>query len=59
MTGLFCTDIPGDTARRLKDVGSKSSSRRRLLLTLRVMSATVGRGAACGVAERVGDGGGI
>jgi hypothetical protein len=59
MTGLFCTDIPGDTARRLKDVGSKSSSRRRLLLTLRVMFATVGRGAACGVAERVGDGGGI
>lgn len=58
MTGLFCTDMLGDTARRLKDVGSKSSSRRRLLFTLRVISAAVGTDPACGVADRVGEGGG-
>lgn len=30
MTGLLCTLRPGDTARRLIDISSKSSSRRRL-----------------------------
>lgn len=30
ITGLLCTLIPGLTARRLNDVGSRSSSRRRL-----------------------------
>jgi len=51
MTGLLCTLIPGLTALRLKLVGSKSSSRRRLLFTLRVISAAVG----CGVNDREGD----
>lgn len=56
MTGLLCADIPGDTARRLNEVGSRSSSRRRLLFILRVMSAAVGIG--WGVVERAEDIGG-
>lgn len=42
VTGELCTLIPGLTARRLKLTGSKSSSRRRLVLILRVISAAVG-----------------
>lgn len=34
----------GETARRLNDMGSKSSSRRRLLFIRRVISAAVGSG---------------
>src|SRR5271170_4055699 len=54
-TGLLCTLIPGLTARRLKLAGSKSSSRRRFLLTLRARSLAVGNvvaGPASGVEER-------
>jgi hypothetical protein len=53
ITGLLCTDIPGDTARRLNEVGSRSSSRRRLLFILRVISAAVGMG--WGVVGGAGD----
>lgn len=42
MIGLLCTLMPGETARRLKLVGSKSSSLLRLLLTFRVISSLVG-----------------
>jgi len=52
ITGLLCTLIPGLTARRLKLVGSKSSSLRRLLLTFRVISAAVGPAPGWGVAAR-------
>ena len=47
--------MPGLTALRLKLVGSKSSSLRRLLLTFRVISAAVGPVPGCGVADRDGD----
>lgn len=40
--GELWTLIPGLTARRLKLMGSKSSSRRRLLLIRRVISAALG-----------------
>ena len=43
-TGEPCTLTPGLTARRLKLMGSRSSSRRRLLLIRRVISAALGRG---------------
>ena len=55
MTGLLCTLIPGLTALRLKLVGSKSSSLRRLLLTFLVISATVGPPPGCGVADLEGE----
>lgn len=41
-TGELCALMLGLTARRLKLVGSKSSSRRRLLLIRRVISAALG-----------------
>jgi len=41
-TGLLCTLNPGDTARRLIEAISKSSSRRRLLFTFCEISAAVG-----------------
>lgn len=41
-TGELWTLMPGLTALRLKLVGSKSSSRRRLLLMRRVISAALG-----------------
>lgn len=47
--------MPGLTARRLKLLGSKSSSRRRFLLTFWVISAAVGPVPSCGVAERDGE----
>jgi hypothetical protein len=47
--------MPGLTALRLKLVGSKSSSRLRLLLTLRVISAAVGAVGGCGVADLEGE----
>lgn len=55
MTGLLCTLMPGLTALRLKLVGSKSSSRRRLLLTFLVISAAVGPDDGCGVDDLEGE----
>jgi len=55
ITGLLCTLMPGLTALRLKLVGSKSSSRLRLLLTFRVISAAVGAVGGCGVADLEGE----
>ena len=55
MMGLLWTLIPGLTARRLKLVGSKSSSLLRLLFTLRVICAAVGPGPDCGVADLDGE----
>jgi hypothetical protein len=55
ITGLLCELMPGLTALRLKLLGSKSSSRRRFLLTLCVISAAVGPVPGCGVADRDGD----
>ncbi len=57
MTGLLCTLMPGLTALRLKLVRSKSSSRRRLLLTFRVISAAVGPATVWGVAHLDGEDG--
>ena len=53
--GLFCRLKPGDTARRLNSVGSKSSSRRRLPSVFRVNSPPAAAAAGCGVEERDGD----
>jgi hypothetical protein len=47
-TGLLCPLIPGDTARRLNKLGSRSSSRRRL----RRSSDAVGVWEGCGVGDR-------
>jgi len=55
ITGLLCELMPGLTALRLKLLGSKSSSRRRFLLTFCVISAAVGPLPGCGVADRDGD----
>lgn len=55
ITGLLCALIPGLTARRLKLLGSKSSSRRRFLFTFWVISAAVGPVPGCGVADRDGE----
>jgi hypothetical protein len=51
MTGLLCTLRPGDTARRLSECSSKSSSRRRLL-DFFSPSAAVGGFIDCGVEAR-------
>jgi hypothetical protein len=50
-TGLFCTLNPGDTARRLREFTSRSSSRRRLFDFLRP-SAAEGGTSGCGVEDR-------
>ena len=51
--GLFCRLTPGETARRLNWLGSKSSSLLRLPRAFLVASAVEGPG--CGVEERDGD----
>lgn len=56
ITGLLCTLSPGETARRFIDARSKSSSRRRLLPTLRDISATVGKACASAWLETLSEG---
>lgn len=51
-TGLLCTLRPGDTARRLIEYSSKSSSLRRLLDFFKPSAAVSGAASGCGVDAR-------